>query len=424
MGGIEGGRDAAPGVNAIVAIARGVHAMHPSARSIIEVGGHTSKFVVIDAAGEVRDFATNEACAAGTGSFLEQQARRLDLDVEQLAALSLEAKSGATIAGRCSVFAKSDMIHLQQKGTPVAEIAYGLCLAICRNALATLLKGRDVEGPVVIAGGCARNAGILRAFREVLSTSETEGLLVSAHPGIEAALGAAVAAQQENGPSFSIEEINGRCSTQLSARSLRPEGLAPLIRTARAERAPEPDDVRHEPLEAWLGADIGSVSTDLVLIDDNGAVQSAVYLPTRGRPVEVLLEGLSIIRSRFPNGLQILGCATTGSGRHLGARLLGADVIKNEITCQTLGAQFFVPEVDTILEIGGQDSKFISAAQRRHRRFRHEQDLRRGHRLVPRGAGAGDGDRHRARLRRARVRGFARRSISAPAARCSWRPRS
>ncbi len=355
--GLDGLPDGVLGVNAIVAIARGVHAMHPAARSIIEVGGHTSKFIVVDEAGEVRDFATNEACAAGTGSFLEQQARRLDLDVEQLAALSLEAKSGATIAGRCSVFAKSDMIHLQQKGTPVAEIAYGLCLAICRNALATLLKGRDVEGPLVIAGGCAKNAGILRAFAEVLGGAN---LLASAHPGMEAALGAAAAAQQENARSFSLEEIRAHCSALLSAPSSRPEGLPPLVRTSTASRAVEPDDTREEPLEAWLGADIGSVSTDLVLIDDSGAVQSAVYLPTRGRPVEVLLEGLAIIRSRFPNGLHILGCATTGSGRHLGARLLGADVIKNEITCQTLGAQFFVPDVDTILEIGGQDSKFVS----------------------------------------------------------------
>lgn len=115
----------------------------------------------------------------------------------------------------------------------------------------------------------------------------------------------------------------------------------------RREQGPaaEPTGAHDEPRDGWLGVDVGSVSTDLVVLDRAGALLSAVYLPTCGRPVEALREGLAVLRGRFRGGLEVLGCGATGSGRHLAARLLGADVVKNEITCQLLGARAYVPEV-------------------------------------------------------------------------------
>ena len=342
--------------NALLAIGRGASLLEPAARTVIEIGGQTSKFLLLRPNGEPVDFATNEACAAGTGSFLEQQARRLELSVEELSTLNAQARTGATVAGRCSVFAKSDMIHLQQKGTPVAEIAYGLCLAICRNALSTLLKGRDVLAPVLIAGGCARNAGVMRAFREIL-TIEPASLLQSPHPGLEGAIGAAAGA---TGTPLDIDQIRKRVAATLAESAPRRATLEVLTRHATVERRAEPEDIHDEPVEGFLGVDVGSVSTDLVLLDAEGALLSSVYLPTRGRPVDVLRDGLALLQSRFRGGLTIAGCGTTGSGRHLAARLIGADVVKNEITCQALGARAYVPNADTVLEIGGQDSKFIS----------------------------------------------------------------
>ncbi len=343
--------------NALLTIGRGARLMYPAARSVIEIGGQTSKFLLLGEDGEPVDFATNEACAAGTGSFLEQQAKRLELTIEHLSALSLEAKSGATVAGRCSVFAKSDMIHLQQKGTPVAEIAYGLCLAISRNALTTLLKGREAVAPVLIAGGCARNAGVMRAFRETLSIAP-EDVLQSLHPGLEGAMGAAVASAA--GTPIELEQIRDLVTGMLVESTSRRQTVPTLGQRAAMERKIEPEDIRKEPVEAFLGIDVGSVSTDLVLLDREGVLLSSIYLPTRGRPVDVLRDGLAMLQSRFPGGLTIAGCGTTGSGRHMAARLIGADVVKNEITCQALGARAYVPDADTILEIGGQDSKFIS----------------------------------------------------------------
>jgi predicted CoA-substrate-specific enzyme activase len=346
--------------NSLLAVAAGIRALHPEVRSILEIGGHTAKYLVIGENGSLKDFATNEACAAGTGAFLEQQARRLGLSVQELAILAAQAERGATIAGRCSVFANSDMIHLQQKGTPLPEIAYGLCVAIARNFLTTLLKGRGAAPPVLLAGGCARNPGILRAFREVLGL-EGPALQASAHAGLEGAIGAALLARHGETPGISMERLRGLVPRMLAGTRGTRAALPILPRIADRLRPEEPTGGSRQDAEGYLGLDVGSVSTDLVLLDGAGELLTSVYLPTQGRPSEVLMEGLAALKARYGGGLRILGCGATGSGRHLAAKLAGADVVKNEITCQLLGAQRYVPEVDTILEIGGQDSKFIRA---------------------------------------------------------------
>ncbi|MBM4319096.1 MAG: hypothetical protein FJ125_03850, partial [Deltaproteobacteria bacterium] len=153
----------------VVALSRAMLLLCPGARTAIEIGGHGARYVLLHPeTGALLDYGLNQQCAAGSGSFFEQQAGRLGFTVPALAALAASAPRGASVAGRCSVFAKSDMIHLQQKGTPVAEIAYGLCLAMARNFLATVLRGREVEPPLLLAGGTAANQGLIRAFAELL----------------------------------------------------------------------------------------------------------------------------------------------------------------------------------------------------------------------------------------------------------------
>ncbi|MGC8927537.1 MAG: acyl-CoA dehydratase activase [Myxococcota bacterium] len=348
----------------IVAVKSGASYLHPEAVSIIEIGGHSLKYIILSKDGkrEMVSFSTNEACAAGTGSFIEQQAKRLELSIEELSRISSKAKKYARIAGRCSVFAKSDMIHLQQKGTPLEEIAYGLCVAIVRNAISTLLKGSDVPTPAVVAGGCARNEGIIRAFNEHVFKRLPQNAIPSKMPGIESALGSALNIfETENKPYTSAEIVNYFSTILFDKKiSQKKEGYQILSTHLTEESLFEPEDIYTDRKEGYLGVDVGSVSTDLVVLDKDLKVISAVYLPTKSRPVEAVYKGIEIIKSRFKGGLEILGCGTTGSGRYLAAKLLNADVIKNEITCQTLGASLFFPDVDTIFEIGGQDSKFIS----------------------------------------------------------------
>jgi predicted CoA-substrate-specific enzyme activase len=144
----------------------------PGVRTVIEIGGQDSKLILMRD-GVVTDFAMNTVCAAGTGSFMDHQAARLSIPVEEFGELALKAKDGAQIAGRCSVFAESDMIHKQQVGYPVEEIVLGLCRALVRNYLTNLARGKRLEPPVVFQGGVAANIGIKRAFEEALEFEVT-----------------------------------------------------------------------------------------------------------------------------------------------------------------------------------------------------------------------------------------------------------
>ncbi|MGI6225252.1 MAG: acyl-CoA dehydratase activase [Peptococcales bacterium] len=159
--------------------------------TVIEIGGQDSKIIIIDQ-GVVSDFAMNTVCAAGTGSFLDQQAARLGLSIEKFSTLALEAKNPVRIAGRCSVFAESDMIHKQQLGHSLPDIVAGLCEALTRNYLNNVGKGKDIKGPIIFQGGVAANPGIKIAFQNALG----EEVIVPKYFDVMGALGAAILAQE------------------------------------------------------------------------------------------------------------------------------------------------------------------------------------------------------------------------------------
>jgi len=173
--------------------AHAVAALHfvPNVRTVIDIGGQDSKLILIRD-GVVVDFAMNSVCAAGTGSFLEQQAYRLGITVEELGQRALRSSNPVRIAGRCTVFAESDMIHKQQMGFPLDDILYGLCQALVRNYLNNLALGKTIEPPVVFQGGVAANAGVVRAFREALGTE----IIVPPYHEVMGALGAALLARE------------------------------------------------------------------------------------------------------------------------------------------------------------------------------------------------------------------------------------
>jgi predicted CoA-substrate-specific enzyme activase len=159
----------------------------PNARTVIEIGGQDSKLIILRD-GLVHDFAMNTVCAAGTGSFLEHQAGRLHLSMEDFASRALESTSPIKVTGRCTVFAESDMVHAQQTGAKPADIIYGLCLALARNFLADAGRNRPIEPPIVFQGGVAKNAGMVKAFRETLGFE----IIVPESPELSGALGAAL----------------------------------------------------------------------------------------------------------------------------------------------------------------------------------------------------------------------------------------
>ncbi|HEX9007381.1 MAG TPA: acyl-CoA dehydratase activase, partial [Bacteroidota bacterium] len=155
------------------------------------IGGQDSKIIILRD-GVVVDFAMNTVCAAGTGSFLDQQAFRLHMNVEEFGPSALQSKSPVRIAGRCTVFAESDMIHKQQMGHSIPDILYGLCEALARNYLNNLGLGKEILAPVVFQGGVAANDGMIRAFEEALQTK----IQVPRHHHIMGAIGAALLAHE------------------------------------------------------------------------------------------------------------------------------------------------------------------------------------------------------------------------------------
>ncbi|HHX73700.1 MAG TPA: 2-hydroxyglutaryl-CoA dehydratase [Firmicutes bacterium] len=176
--------------NEITAHAVAASQIVPDVQTVLEIGGQDSKIILLRD-GIVVDFAMNTVCAAGTGSFLDHQAARLNIPIEQFGELALESKAPVRIAGRCSVFAESDMIHKQQMGHPVQDIIAGLCDALVRNYLNNVGKGKEILPPVVFQGGVAANVGIRAAFEKALGVE----VFVPEYFSVMGAIGAALLAK-------------------------------------------------------------------------------------------------------------------------------------------------------------------------------------------------------------------------------------
>lgn len=178
--------------NEITAHAVAASRVQSNVSTILEIGGQDSKIIILRN-GVVVDFAMNTVCAAGTGSFLDQQASRLGIPIEQFGPLALQAQHPVRIAGRCSVFAESDMIHKQQLGHPLPDILAGLCQAMVRNYLNNVGKNKEIIGPVFFQGGVAANPGIKKAFELELG----QEVIVPEHFAVMGALGASYLAQEQ-----------------------------------------------------------------------------------------------------------------------------------------------------------------------------------------------------------------------------------
>ncbi|MBS3764137.1 MAG: CoA activase, partial [Planctomycetes bacterium] len=351
-----------PFINEIVAQSKATMELHPEVRTIMEIGGEDSKLIRLepgdDGSPRVVDFALNSMCSAGTGSFLDQQASRLLVSIEEFAELALKSDHPARVAGRCSVFAKSDMIHLQQQGTPDYDIIAGLCFAMARNFRSTLGKGKDFVHPIAFQGGVAFNPGMKRAFQEVLELEDDE-FIIPENPGCTGAYGA-ILDTLEKGLDCSFSDFRA-IEQHMDEYTHEAERLDQLV-----DDGYETDTSCHnipdqnELTEVYVGVDIGSISTNAVVIDPNMNVISRCYLMTEGRPIEAVKKALYQVGQEIGDKVEVKGACTTGSGRYLIAEFIGADLVKNEITTHARGAIAMDPEVDTIFEIGGQDAKYIS----------------------------------------------------------------
>jgi len=359
-------------VNEFTAVTKGIGMLHPEARTIIELGGENAKYLLLDrhmrnGAATLADYEKNGDCAAGTGSFIDQQANRLKYSVEEIGNIVARAGKAATIAGRCSVFAKSDMIHAQQRGFQPPEILKGLCQAVIRNFKSAIVKGKPVIPRVAFIGGVAANRGAVEAVREVFELTNEDVFVPEAYAWI-GAIGAALAAKETNADNDRLplgKSLMPRTIQTTSSFASHVPLNVEHVTFLRDHVMPYSFDGKRFPVDVYLGIDIGSVSTNFVLLDDSGSIVHEIYVYTEARPIEVVKNGLKQIEQAFGDSIVIRGVGTTGSGRELIGELVGADIVTDEITAHKTGATYIsqkmVGEIpDTIFEIGGQDSKFIS----------------------------------------------------------------
>ena len=278
--------------NEFKAIARAMGALYPEARYVFEMGGETSKFIELDVDGEtgrtgITDYQTNGDCAAGTGSFMDQQANRLLYEIENVGDIVLQAGKAATVAGRCSVFAKSDMIHAQQKGYQPPEVLKGLCDAVVRNFRGAIARGKTIDGIVAFVGGVAANKGAAQAMREAFELPE-ERFFVPRYYAWMGAIGAALLEQDRQTETAATAGSGEQVTDPLSGASFSTDTL----QRARGDGFPTGEPLsmdrvillrdRIHPyqwpaatehggrVDAYLGVDIGSVSTNLVVLDAEG----------------------------------------------------------------------------------------------------------------------------------------------------------
>ncbi len=347
--------------------------LQPDVRTIISMGGQDTALYILKYSGgnwELDDFNTNGPCASGTGSFIDQQAERLASSIygkediseahitkilEDFIILGLESKNPSRVACRCTVFTKSDMIHLQNKGEKLQDIIAGLHIGNASNYLSTIVSNRVLPKPIIFIGGLAANKLQVKAFRDHFPE-----LIVPKHFTSVGALGVALQAKELNIVNRpDLDEL--KSMTEKGSFSFLAAPRLELIKTDfPADNQTKRLAKARGKIPVFLGIDIGSTTTKYALIDQDREIIDKEYRQTMGKPIEVTQNLLSILKKRFGNRLDIKGVATTGSGRMVVGDFLNADLIIDEITAHARGAVEIEPSIDTIFEIGGQDSKYIS----------------------------------------------------------------
>ena len=365
-----------------VAMIEAARHFHEKIGAILVVGGEAFGLIGFDEKGRYRSFKTNTACAAGTGSFLDQQARRLNL--ESAAALGEMALSNRgdipKIASRCAVFAKTDLVHAQQEGYTLEQICDGLCHGLAKNIVDTLSVDRTPFGPIIFTGGVSRNKAVVH---HIASLARKE--IVVDESGVYGAIGAAylMADQWHEAAATPFTSVRDMLRPETARKkyfhdpltltlSHYPEfgGLEKYDYVAGDAGTLYPVEVDIYALltpmsthDVVLGVDIGSTSTKAVLLNKDARVLAGFYTGTAGRPVAAvqrLFSSIDDMVRKKKTGLRIMGAATTGSGRKFAGKIMGADIVINEITAHARAACEIDPNVDTIIEIGGQDSKFTT----------------------------------------------------------------
>jgi len=367
--------------NPQLAIIKATKVLCSEAKSLLIVGAEKFSLIKFDEKGNFESVRSNSSCAAGTGSFLDQQAFRLNLPgIEVLSEVALKNKGPIPdIASRCSVFAKTDLIHAQQRGYSLEAICDSLCKGLATNIVDTLFNQESSLMPIFFAGGVSKNAAVIRHLEELLNTR----FLLHEYSHCLGAVGACyllleekqippmkmitsldeVLLPEDTGKIYFYPPLAITRAGYLDFKGKNSWSFKPAVSS-------HPVDVqidqyvsltKGKKYETLLGIDIGSTSTKAILTNTDHFPLAGFYTYTAGKPaqaIQAVFESVDDLIKQKGIRLCINGVGTTGSGRKFIGKIIHSDLIVDEITAHARAAYELNPKTDTIIEIGGQDSKF------------------------------------------------------------------
>ncbi len=350
-----------PFVQEVYATGEFVKKYEPDTSVVIELGGEDAKVIFLAGGTDER---MNGSCAGGTGAFIDQMAVLLNMTVDEMDEESLKATQLYPIASRCGVFAKSDVQPLLNQGASKADVAASIYQAVVNQTITGLAQGRRITGKVMFLGGPLHYCkGLVKRFRETLGLDGQSGVLPE-FALYAVALGTAMYASHGEATTFDalvkrLEESAGKLS---SGRDRLPPLFASeeeldAFRRRHAKATVGQKDITDYAGKAWLGIDCGSTTTKLVLISEDKEILYTYYRSNQGNPVSLVRDELIAIRRACGDRITVAGCAVTGYGEELIKHAFHVDAGLVETIAHYTAAKHFRPDVDFILDIGGQDIK-------------------------------------------------------------------
>ncbi len=348
-------------VQEVFATAGAVERFRPETDVVVELGGEDAKIIFLTGGLEER---MNGSCAGGTGAFIDQMATLLNVSADELDDMSLRHERLYSIASRCGVFAKTDIQPLLNQGARKEDVAASIFQAVVNQTIAGLAQGREIKGTVLFLGGpLFFFKGLRERFVQTLKLTENQAIFPE-NGDVFVAIGAACYAG-ENSKSIVFEELLERIENA-SSQSETTNTLPALFRNEEeyrefserhAKNCPPTINADAYTGDAYLGVDAGSTTTKLVLITPDGGILYSYYASNLGNPVAVVHEQLYTIYNRFADRVTIKGSAVTGYGEDLIRHAFSMDAGLVETVAHYRAARHFNPQVDFIIDIGGQDMK-------------------------------------------------------------------
>lgn len=349
-----------PFVQEVFATGEVVRKMEPDTSCVIELGGEDAKIIFFDNSIDER---MNGSCAGGTGAFIDQMATLLNVTTDELDELSLKADKLYPIASRCGVFAKTDIQPLLNQGARKEDIAASIYQAVVNQTIAGLSQGKRIKGKVLFLGGPLYYCkGLQARFKDTLELDDTCAVFPE-YARFAVAYGASLYADKEN-ISFTATELIEKIENTHAVSYV--ERLHPLFASTgeyeafskrHAEAAVKSRDIGTYSGKAYLGIDCGSTTTKMVLLSEDKDILYSYYASNQGNPVEIVQAQLAKIYELCDNRITICGSAVTGYGEELVKNAFSVDYGVVETIAHYKAARYFEPNVDFILDIGGQDIK-------------------------------------------------------------------